>query len=352
MKKKIELLILSLGIILLSYLCLGISTIQPSGTDQGRATVLYFRLGLALPFVSSVMLKQSKSVSLPKSGLMLGPLTKRITDRKIVFLPYPRRLHFLFSGGMELQDSIIQSVNSTYFDSRDRMITFFFIGHSNMAGCCAKMDFESMANVWLYTDRKGFYHGTDKNFSNNSGSPVIPFLKRMALLYPDYNFCGIKYAIHGMTIEDFLTKTDGNYIIDKINILKSKSIIGGVLLMFGFVEGKDVKMVQELDTKLKQLIDELREASGNKTLPFIFGRYEENNNKQVRYYNKYDDILVNKIQSLEKFDQYLKLTPIRPIPKQYYCDNHHYTSEGYQIWANDAAAIIQLNNFDFWKKDD
>jgi hypothetical protein len=45
----------------------------------------------------------------------------------------------------------------------------------------------------------------------------------------------------------------------------------------------------------------------------------------------------------------LKLTPIRPISKQYYCDDHHYTAKGYQIWAHDAAAIIQINNFDFWK---
>jgi hypothetical protein len=144
-----------------------------------------------------------------------------------------------------------------------------------------------------------------------------------------------------MTIEDFLANKSDMYIINKIKILKKKSIIGGVLLMFGFDEEGSFKTVQTLDVDLRRLIDELRKASGNKTLPIIFGRYEENGGKAYAQTHRWDDILIDKIASLEKIDPYLKLTPIRPIPKQYYCDDHHYTAEGYQIWAHDAAAIIE-----------
>lgn len=359
MKMKIATIVISLGIILLGYFSLGLFIIQPIGIHPEGITVIYFRLGLHLPFVSTVLLRESGSLSIHTQGL---EAMKSIIDRKIVSLPFSRSLYLLSTGETELQYSISttslnHSSNSPHFNpnfpkyrnSRDSIITYFFIGHSNMSGYCATMDIETTSNVWLYNDIKGFYHGTDKDLSNNSGSPVIPFLKRMALLYPDYHFCGVKYSSNGLTIEDFLTNKRNKYIFDKLKTLKKKSIIGGVLLMFGFQEGKDIQKVQELDAKCKLLIDELRKASGNRTLPFIFGRYEENGAKILPHiYHRHDDILIKKIESLEKIDPYLKLTPIRPISKRCYCDDHHYTAEGYQIWADDAAAIIQINKFDFW----
>jgi hypothetical protein len=359
MIRKIGLLIISLEIILLCYFYLGLFIIQPIGIHPKGVTVIYFRFGFNVPFISYVFLKESENVDLLTQRLAVA---KPIIDRKIVSLPYSPHLYVLSTGGAELQNAISntsanQSSTSTSFNpnfpryrkSRDSIITYFFLGHSNMGGYCAQMDVETRPNVWLYTDSKGFYHGTDKELSNNSGSPIMPFLKRMALLYPEYHFCGVKDARPGMTMEDFLTNKNDRYIIDKIKILKKKSIIGGVLLMFGWDEGGDIKTVQALDVDLKRLIDELRKASGNRTLPFIFGRYEENGGKAYAQFHRWNDILIDKINSLEKIDPYLKLTPIRPIPKQYYCDDHHYKVEGYQIWADDAAAIIQIKKFDFWK---
>ena len=357
-KKKIALLILSSGIIIAGYFSLGLFIIQPVGIHPKGITVVYFRFGFNVSFISYVFLKESESESLLTQGLEVA---KPIFDRKIVSLPYSPGLYVLSTGGIELQNtgsktSANQSSTSTNFNpnfpryrkSRDSIITYFFIGHSNMGGYCAQMDVETGPNVWLYTDIKGFYHGTDNDLSNNSGNPVMPFLKRMAFLYPEYHFCGVKYSRPGMTIEDFLSDKSDRYIINKIKILKKKSIIGGVLLMFGFDEGGDIKKVQKLDVNLNHLIDELRKASGNRTLPILFGRYEENGGKENAQFHKWDDILINKIASLETIDPYLKLTPIRPISKRYYCDDHHYTAEGYQLWADDAAAIIQQNHFDFW----
>jgi hypothetical protein len=218
-----------------------------------------------------------------------------------------------------------------------------------MSGYCAPMDSAPALNVWLYNENKGFYHGTDKDLSNNSGSPVMPFLKRMALLYPERHFCGVKHTLNGMTIEEYPENQHDKFLIDKIKTLKKKSAIGGVLLMFGFDEGKDMKKVRKMDVHLKRLIDKIRKASGNPTLPFLFGRYEENSDKyRYKDYHQYDDSLITTIEAFETIDPYLKLTPIRPISKSCFCDDHHYNAEGYQIWAHDAAAIIQMNNMDFW----
>lgn len=359
MKMKFALLALSLGIAIAGYFLLGLLIIQPVGIHPKGLAVVYLRFGLNLPFVSYVYLEESENEILDPQRLAV---MKPIFDRKIVSLPYALGHYVISAGGAELQNtfgstSANRSSNSTNFNpnfqifrkSRDSIITYLFLGHSNMGGYCAQKDIESRPNVWLYTDIKGFYHGTDDDLSNNSGSPIMPFLKRMAILYPEYHFCGVKDARPGMMMEDFLTNKNDRHIIDKIKILKRKSIIGGVILMYGWDEGGDLKTVQALDADLKRLIDDLRKASGNRTLPFIFGRYEENGGKQYAQSHRWDDILIDKINSLEKIDPYLKLTPIRPIPKQYFCDDHHYTAEGYQIWAGDAAAIIQLNRFDFWK---
>jgi hypothetical protein len=358
-KKTIALLVLSLGIMIVGYFSLGLFIIQPVGIHPKGITVIYSRFGINIPFISYVFLKESEHESLLSQALAVA---KPIFDRKIVSLPYSPGLYVLSTGGAELQNtngktSANRPYNSMLFNpnfplfrkSRDSIITYFFIGHSNMDGYCAQMNSETWQNVWLYTDLKGFYHGADNDLSNNSGSPIMPFLKRMALLYPEYHFCGVKCARPGMTIEDFLANKSYSYIINKIKTLKKKSVIGGVLLMFGFDEGGDIKTVRALDADLRRLMNELRDASGNRTLPFIFGRYEENGGKAYAQTHRWDAILINKIASLEMIDPYLKLTPIRPVPKLYYCDDHHYTSEGYQIWADDAAAIIQKNKLDFWK---
>jgi Carbohydrate esterase, sialic acid-specific acetylesterase len=360
MRNKIAMSVLSLGIIVLGCISLGVLIIRPVGLYPDGMTVVYFRFGLNVPLVSYVFFEESESKGLDTQGLAV---TKPIFDRKIFSLPYSPGLYVLSTGGAEQpktggNTSANRPSNSMTFNpnfqiyrkSRDSVITYFFLGHSNMSGYCAKMDVETNANVWLYADNKGFYHGTDHDLSNNSGSPIMPFLKRMAVLYPEYHFCGVKDARPGMTIEDYLANKNDTYTINKMKILKKKSIIGGVLLMFGFDEGSDLKKVQALDVHLKRLIDELREASGNRTLPFIFGRYEENgSNGEYADFHRWNGILINKIDSLEKIDGYLKLTPIRPISRQCFCDDHHYNAEGYRIWAEDAAAIIQLNRFDFWK---
>jgi len=175
------------------------------------------------------------------------------------------------------------------------------------------------------------------------------FLKRMALLYPEYHFCGVKYALNGLTAEDLLVNNGDRFIIDKIKVLKEKSTIGGVLMMFGFIEGTDIKKVDDFDANVKHLIDKLRAAAGNETLPVIFGRYEENGRKVLPgKFHRYDDVLTRQIEALEKIDRFLKLAPIRPVPKGCFCDDHHYNDYGYHLWVDDAVALIQINKFDFW----
>jgi len=352
---------MALVIILLCYLLLGLCFIKSAGEHPEGIAVVYFRLNTPAPFISSVICEDAERGGLLERAM---PVAKKVLEKKIVVLPYlpgPCLLASNIKGTQNAKGSTManQSSGSVYHNaavkiehySRSTMITYFFIGHSNMSGYCAQMDSMPMPNVWLYNTSKGFYHGTDKDMSNNSGSPVMPFLKRMALLYPDHHFCGVKHTINGITIEDFTANGNDRFLIDKINTLKQKSTIGGVLMMFGFDEGESKRKVREIDANLKRLIDKVRMVSGNPTLPFIFGRYEENGDRNsYTSYHRYDNILIKKINTIETMDPYLKLTPIRPISKSCFCDDHHYNADGYQIWADDAAAIIQMNKLDFWNR--
>ena len=65
-----------------------------------------------------------------------------------------------------------------------------------MGGVCAAMDTVPNPHVWML-GKLGLINCTDKDFprtTGTSGSMVMPFLKRMALLYPGYNFIGERYA--------------------------------------------------------------------------------------------------------------------------------------------------------------
>jgi hypothetical protein len=94
------------GIILVCYFCFGLFIIQPLGMLPEGATVVYFRLGLNLPFISSadgLILKKSKDVSLLERGLMMATLSKPIIERKIVTLPYFNTLYLVSTGGVEFE---------------------------------------------------------------------------------------------------------------------------------------------------------------------------------------------------------------------------------------------------------
>jgi hypothetical protein len=235
---------------------------------------------------------------------------------------------------------------------KDSMITYIFIGHSNMLGYCSELDSIIPKNVWLYKSGTGFYHGVDRGTSSMYGSPMTSFLKRMAILYPQYNFCGIKCTNSGSTFEAFYNSDLKVQLYKKLSEALDSSIFGGCLAMFGFAEGKDSAQVKDMDRWVNGFSNELSIKTGYKNIPFIFGRYEKNGRKVLSdVYHKYDSLTEKKIESFEKLSPYFKVSPIRYVPKEDYCDDHHYNRSGYEIWANDAAAIIQQNNFDFWYKD-
>jgi hypothetical protein len=230
------------------------------------------------------------------------------------------------------------------------LIIFLFIGHSNMTGYCAAMDTVTNQHVYSYDVKRGFYNCTDRDLGGGSGSPVMPFLKRMSTMYPGYNFCGIRFA--GPCRQAFHVYSEQRHreaIHNIVSQVKDKGMFGGVLLMFGVIENQ-YDGVDSLELSLIKLVAFLRAETGVK-LPVILGRFEENGDKiQGAPMFKHEKQTVKIINGMPQLIENLSLTPFKPVPKSDFCDNHHYDSNGYKIWSHDAATIYKYNGYDEWSR--
>ena len=101
--KKTLLLILIL-IPILFYSLFGIYVIQPIGAVPTGASVVYLRVGINLPFISSAdgwLLDNNQSISLMTRALAMGKIVELIADKKIISLPYSKNLYLYSTDGVE-----------------------------------------------------------------------------------------------------------------------------------------------------------------------------------------------------------------------------------------------------------
>lgn len=245
-----------------------------------------------------------------------------------------------------------------------------------MQGFCAAMDTVSDAHVWSYSPTRGFFHCTDKDRAVKHGSPMMPFLKQMTLLYPGYNFCGIEHA----TIDQLFWSVlhEGRHkesLTNQINQIKGKGTFGGLLLMGGIIENKYKNRVDSLEFDIIELVNFVRTQTGAPGLPIVLGRYEKNDRwqksskklmaeinalpPQVRKeiesgvlfrFHHYEETITAKICSMPFLVTNLVLTPYSPIPAEGYCDDHHYNEAGYRLWSTDAAGKLWINHLDSWRR--
>lgn len=86
------------------YFTMGLFAIQPIGAIPKGSTILYWRYGTKLPFISSadgLLLEKGQGVSLLGRSIVLGTIGKLMEERKIVNLPYSKTLYLISTGGKE-----------------------------------------------------------------------------------------------------------------------------------------------------------------------------------------------------------------------------------------------------------
>jgi hypothetical protein len=104
MTKTFKRLLIVVVVGLIFYFSFGLFVIQPIGAIPDGATVLYFRLGLNVPFVSSadgILLDNDQDVSLLGRMVVLGKFGMEVKERKIMSLPYSQTMYLISTGGKE-----------------------------------------------------------------------------------------------------------------------------------------------------------------------------------------------------------------------------------------------------------
>ena len=98
--------ILVIVIIVFFRLCCGIFVIQPIGALPQGATIVYWRIGLNLPFISSAdgLLDESgNGVSLLGRAMFLAKLAEPIKERKIMQFDYSEQFYLWSTNGKTFQ---------------------------------------------------------------------------------------------------------------------------------------------------------------------------------------------------------------------------------------------------------
>jgi hypothetical protein len=104
MTKTIKGLLIAFIAGLIFYFSVGFFVIQPIGAIPDGATIIYFRLGLNVSFITSpdgIIIDNDQEVSLLARLIVLGKYVEIVNERKIIKLPYSKSLYLISTGGKE-----------------------------------------------------------------------------------------------------------------------------------------------------------------------------------------------------------------------------------------------------------
>jgi hypothetical protein len=103
MKKKLIFCLITIFVIGISFrIFCGIFVIQPIGAIPKGTTIIYWRIGMDLPFISSadgLLEKSGVGVSLLGRGIMLAKYAKPIKEKELFRLSYSETLYLYSTGG-------------------------------------------------------------------------------------------------------------------------------------------------------------------------------------------------------------------------------------------------------------
>lgn len=103
-KSIISAAIALLGLLLLFRMFCGIFVIQPIGAIPDGVTIVYWRSGLNLPFVSSAdgfLIDSDVGISLLTRGMTLAKLSEPILEKEITRFSYSETLYLWTTGGKQ-----------------------------------------------------------------------------------------------------------------------------------------------------------------------------------------------------------------------------------------------------------
>ncbi|MBD3321758.1 MAG: hypothetical protein GF350_11740 [Chitinivibrionales bacterium] len=259
---------------------------------------------------------------------------------------------------------------------QNRMITYLFIGHSNMAGRTNDPEnlrptfHQTHSRCWNFnivddfTDPalNDFHHQwipaqaqihQDMNSSPDQVQcgPGMAFLKQMASAFPDYYF-GIaqnaESAASAWKYRNDTNKNNGPPLYSQIHDAAAKmnmnTTIGGVVMMLCLADG--LRHPDTYKQNVKDLVAMFRNDLDLPQLPVFISDYEYGSTGPRDPGNTGAQTVIQANQELPGEIDYCYLVPTSEWShqQQYMHDDHHYNLAGYVRWAQELITIITNNN--------
>jgi|GEM_PF-1335756 hypothetical protein len=290
---------------------------------------------------------------------------------------------FIFMLSMVLCGAVIQIQAITLGGTnvpKDHFIVYLGIGHCNYAGRnSTSADSVTNPRAWNYAwDSQGrsdtqWVLAQEHNGGNSAGNtalgysgltqrgvggPSMPFLKGMVQQYPGYYFGMITNALSCATVRqitsdvitgvpssdiDTYSKAGGGNrykeIIGLAQKVKNDVTFGGIVCMLGMTEVRDGTQagVSTIKSDFVQMVSDIRGDLGLPNLPFITGHYEMGSTGVFSPTSPLGPIIVKAIDSLPSALAYCDTVSNVGCT---YRDDHHFTTQGQNLWASNAVACI------------
>lgn len=106
MNKKLVAFLGVLVFLSIMYITLGIFVVQPIGALPEGVTIIYWRAGSNMPFVTSpdgLLLAKKQDVSLLSRSIALAAVSEVIRKRAICRMPYMEWLYLSSTGGVKFE---------------------------------------------------------------------------------------------------------------------------------------------------------------------------------------------------------------------------------------------------------
>lgn len=103
-RKGLYSLLVLIGLLAIIFFTIGFFVIQPIGAIPEGKTIVFWRVGSNMPFISSadgLLLEADQSVTLIGRGVILGAVADIMEGRIIIRLPYMDFLYKISTGGKE-----------------------------------------------------------------------------------------------------------------------------------------------------------------------------------------------------------------------------------------------------------
>lgn len=179
-----------------------------------------------------------------------------------------------------------------HFIPKDSIMLFIDVGNSAMSGRDKQPDLVTEPHLWKYEVSPANYDwlaakepicdDAYNKIAQPKGGPIMPFLKKLHVLYPSYYFGVMQLSNSGWELgQHFLnnTQTDYTTLMTQANLVKPNVTIAGIVSMFNTVEVQNKDTANYLQ-KVSTMVSNMRSVLGSLsykgvayTVPYIHAGY-------------------------------------------------------------------------------